>query len=649
VDIVIGLLQSYRHDTPLGCGPLISRAIFQGFRSVQNLKCVALCSALALGIALPASAADPPHNVVLFIPDGLRALMVSDTTAPTMAAIRDRGVNFKNPHSLFPTFTTPNASAMATGHYLGDTGDFSNTIYSGFPVPGAGNSLTPFLESDPVLGDVDEHFAGDYLDEVTLLRAAREVGISTATIGKLGPALIFDHTDRTGAPTIVVDDSTGGSGGIPLSQEIQAAMAAAGVPLAAPSRGDNGKAGTATTPGTTVANVAQQDYFVDVATKVVLPLFKARNRPFVLVFWSRDPDGTQHNQGDSLNQLTPGINGPTSLASIKNADEDLRRIQQALADLALANTTDIFVTADHGFATISKESKTSSAARASYADVPPGLLPPGFVAIDIANALAMPLYDPDAKNARIAGGSHSSRANGLIGPDPNKPDVVVAANGGSDLVYLPKKGRKLAGRVISALLAQDYVSGLFVDDSLGRFPGTLPLTAINLKGSALTPMPAIAVNFRTFATGCDQPLLCTVEIADTGLQQGQGMHGSFSRADTMNFMAAIGPDFRTGFVDEAPASNADVGKTLARILNLKIKDKGKLIGRVLIETMPGGATPSSIAKVLRSDPDAGGVRTVLNYQLVGGTRYFDAAGFPGRTVGLTETGIAAQIVRSSSR
>ena len=107
-------------------------------------------------------------------------------------------------------------------------------------------------------------------------------------------------------------------------------MTAAGIPLAAPSRGDNGKAGNAATPGTNVANVAQQDYFVDVATKVVLPLFKARNRPFILVFWSRDPDGTQHNQGDSLNQLTPGINGPTSLAAIKNADENLRRTGRRL-------------------------------------------------------------------------------------------------------------------------------------------------------------------------------------------------------------------------------------------------------------------------------------------------------------------------------
>src|SRR6516162_4168816 len=203
--------------------------------------------ALAAIGGLRQASADQQHNVVLFVPDGLRALLVNEQTAPMMAAIRDKGVNFKNSHSLFPTFTTPNASAMATGHYLGDTGDCSNVIYSGFPVPGAGDSLTPFLESDPVLGDVDEHFAGDYLDEVTLLKAAREAGISTATIGKLGPALIFDHTDRTGGPTIVVDDSTGSPSGIPLSPELRAALTAAHIPLAAPSRGDNAKAGTAAT------------------------------------------------------------------------------------------------------------------------------------------------------------------------------------------------------------------------------------------------------------------------------------------------------------------------------------------------------------------------------------------------------------------
>jgi hypothetical protein len=47
-----------------------------------------------------------PKNIVLFVPDGLRALSVTEESAPTMAAVRDSGVNFKNPHSVFPTFTT---------------------------------------------------------------------------------------------------------------------------------------------------------------------------------------------------------------------------------------------------------------------------------------------------------------------------------------------------------------------------------------------------------------------------------------------------------------------------------------------------------------------------------------------------------------
>ena len=281
--------------------------------------------------ALQADAAEKPrpHNVILFVPDGLRALKVTPETAPAMAEVRDKGVNFTNPHSLFPTFTTANASGMATGHYVGDTGDFSNTIYSGFPVAHAGGSLTPFLENDAVLGDVDANFAGDYLDEDTMLKAARARGMSTAAIGKVGPALIFDHTERSGQKTILIDDATGSSSGIALSDDTKAKLTAAGLPLTAPSRGDNGKTVT------NVANVAQQAYFADVTTKVVLPMFKDRNQPFVLVFWSRDPDGTQHNQGDSLNQLMPGINGPTSLAAIKNADDNLRQIRQALNDLGL--------------------------------------------------------------------------------------------------------------------------------------------------------------------------------------------------------------------------------------------------------------------------------------------------------------------------
>ena len=594
---------------------------------------------LVMAIALLASAASAvaqprPHNVVLFVADGLRPGMVNGQTAPAMSALLARGVRFANTHSLFPTFTTANASGMATGHLLGDTGDFSNNIYTGFPVPGAGDSLTPFLESDPVLGDVDEHFAGDYLNEETILKAAREAGFATASIGKLGPSLIFDHTERTGRQTIIVDDMTGRPGGIPLSDELRERLSAAELPTQAPTRGDNGKAGTSTVAGTKIANVEQQNFFADVTTKAVLPLFKDRGKPFVVVFWSRDPDGTQHNQGDSLLRLLPGINGPTSLAAIRNADDDLARLLEALRQQGLDADTDVILTSDHGFSTISKESATSWAATQTYQDVPANLLPPGFVAIDIAHALGLPLYDPDAKGAPVPAGAYPARGNGLIGDDPAHPMIVIASNGGSDLVYVPSRDASVVARLVAALSAQDYVSGLFVDDSVGTIAGTLPLSAIALKGAAVTPTPTIAVNFRSFALGCADPTTCGVEVADTGLQQGQGMHGSFSRADTRNIMGAAGPDFRSHFEDTLPASNADIGKTIAQLLRLQIPAKGKLVGRELTEAMANGVTPMARSAMIRSEPDAAGNVTVVLTQTVGTTVYFDAAGYPGRTLGL---------------
>ena len=202
-------------------------------------------------------------------------------------------------------------------------------------------------------------------------------------------------------------------------------------------------------------------------------------------------------------------------------------------------------------------------------------MPVGFLSLDLAKALSLPLIDPDQDYKAIDAGQHPKSGNGLIGGDKDHPKVVVAANGGSDLIYLPDGDKAMAKNVVDALLKQDYVSGIFVARSLGAFPGTLSLDDIALEGTAVTPMPAIAVNFRSFRPICGQPERCTAEVADSGLQQGQGMHGSFSRADTWNFQAMIGPDFKSGFVDAAPTSNADVGKTIARILDLQDRGQGQ--------------------------------------------------------------------------
>jgi hypothetical protein len=352
------------------------------------------------------------------------------------------------------------------------------------------------------------------------------------------------------------------------------------------------------------------------------------------VFWSRDPDGSQHNNGDSLNTVTPGINGPTSLAGIRNADNNLAQLRNALDELGLAASTNIIIASDHGFSTISKESKTSPSAKMSYDDTPKDFLPLGFVAIDLARALDLPLFDPNDRNAPVGPDAHPKAGNALFGKDPAKPDLVVATNGGSDLIYLPNRDKKLAQRTIAALLEQDYVSGLFVDDSLGRFAGTLPLSQIGLKGKAVTPTPSIVVSFRSYASGCDKPVNCSVEIADTVLRQGQGMHGSFSRGDTLNFMAAIGPDFKAGYTDPLPVNNADVGMTIARLMGLNQVNAGGLTGRVISEALPNGIIPRAFDGTVESKAATNGLKTVVKFQRVLSQRYFDVAGFPGRTVGL---------------
>ena len=121
------------------------------------------------------------------------------------------------------------------------------------------------------------------------------------------------------------------------------------------------------------------------------------------------------------------------------------------------------------------------------------------------------------------------------------------------------------------------------------------MSKVGLKGGARTPTPAIVVNFRSETTGCDQPLFCSATVSDTTLLQGQGHHGSFSRADTGNFMAAIGPAFKTGFNDTAPVSNADIAPTLEKILGVTLPPVGKLRGRALTEALAGRKARPALA------------------------------------------------------
>jgi arylsulfatase A-like enzyme len=619
------------------------------------------------------------RNVIIFVADGLRAGSVNQHDAPTLWAIRQQGVNFVNSHSLYPTVTTANASAIATGHLLGDTGDFGNTLWIGYPIFETGNfnlppgTPIPFLENIQILGDLASHYGGNYLNETTLLTAAAQNGFNTASIGKLGPTAIQElesiapdrKTFPIGGATILIDDNTGTPAGFPVSPALVQKIADAGLSPEPPTRSNgygptaawnNGYAGNRTHAGTLQANITQQEWLADVTTKVVLPEFaQDAPKPFVLLYWSRDPDATQHNQGDSLGTLSPGINGDTSRQAVRNADRNLRQILDWLdAHPDVKANTDIFVTSDHGFATISRQEisvtgrkTTSEAAQHFYydatgsIDTDRGMLPYGFLAIDLAVGMQTNLFDPDRPAPEGSAEpyrqipltpqifQHPASGNGMLGPDVRNRDgsdarAIVTANGGSDLIYVPDKNPDTVRQIVSLLAIYDYVGGIFVDDQYGPLPGALPMSAVGLVGASLTPRPAIVVAFKVFYLDPGD-LQSAIQISDTSLQEGQGNHGGLGRDSTLNNMAAIGPDFKAGFADPAPVSNADIAPTIAQILGLQIPSHGALAGRPIVEALRGqGDALAFTSHILESTP-ANGKLTVLQFQEAGGEKYFDRA------------------------
>ena len=108
----------------------------------------------------------------------------------------------------------------------------------------------------------------------------------------------------------------------------------------------------------------------------------------------------------------------------------------------------------------------------------------------------------------------------------------------------------------------------------------------------------------------------------------QGMHGSLGRDNTFNNMAAIGPDFKSHFVDFSPVGNADIVPTLAQILGFQLSSNGDLKGRVIVEALKGG--PFAVffeRQALISQKAGSGQSTALEFQRVGSRLYFDEACF----------------------
>jgi hypothetical protein len=367
----------------------------------------------------------------------------------------------------------------------------------------------------------------------------------------------------------------------------------------------------------------------------VLPQAKAKSRPFFIVYQMKEPQGIDNSQ--ARKDVRPAFKpNPRAVNTV------LETLEENLKSLDLYDNTNIIVAAEHGFSRVIKVSDTSGARALLPKEETLGVLPAGFLAIDILDALQisnpdLQLFDPDAGNAVLdrAGGDHPKLGNAIIAGsfDASKPWVTVEAHGAYDSVFLsdsiPNAERRAAARlIVDAVLAQDYMGGIFVNEKrLGQLRGALPLSQI-VRHREREGLPDIVVIFSPSRERCAPAEECTSVIADTPLVEGEGIANPFSRAGTAIFMAARGPDFRAGLITHAPASNADMSRTIAAILDLDLDASDIPNARVLREAVAGARAkdaPQAIEQPFRSAASLSGLVTELHLQTLGAATYLDSA------------------------
>jgi arylsulfatase A-like enzyme len=551
---------------------------------------LALSLFLALGCShgpAPAVAPAPAASrarVIVFVWDGLRPDAITRAETPNLHALREEGVDFTDHHSTYPTFTMVNAASLATGSRPGRHGFFGNNLY----VPGPDGKSTDgkdvrfsrevvFTEDLGTLRSLDRNLGGKLFLAPTLFEAAQAAGLLTAAVGKAGPAALMDLKGKG----MLVDESA------VVPEELARAVQGASEvkwPLARNATDPLKLLADGVTPDPSAptsrharANRALMAAYLD----HVLP-----RRPDLSVIWLRDPDSTEHAYG-------PGA--PAYHDALARMDALLGDLRARLAREGLGASTDIVIMSDHGHTTISGP-PADGAVPSSDGPFAPGevrmaaiLAAAGIAAYDSLGCILSPLLSPYGvhEDAARCPGPFSTPSFKI--PEKLAPGAaIVAANGGSDYVYVPDGDRAAVARVVRALQARPEVAALFVAAAHGDLPGTLALAVLGLEDGGRR-RPDIVVAYagdETARVRC----LAGVEYAGSTASRYRGMHGAFSPSDVHATLVAAGPHFRRRFRDPLPSGNVDVAPTLAALLGIALPGAE---GRPLLEALAAGGAATT--------------------------------------------------------
>ena len=277
------------------------------------------------------AAAPPDKHVVVVVWDGMRPDFVSEHNTPVLWKLAQDGVTFRNHHSVYPSATVVNGTAIVTGDYPDRSGILANHDY----LSRIDAKRSVDAESAGVVRRGDELSANKYIAVQTIAELLHQHGQKTAIATAKTVGLLFDrHAESRYGQDIFAGESLP-----PNAIDSMIKTLGAFPPATQP---------------------AERDAWT---TKALTDFLWQDEVPRFSLLWLSEPDDTEH-------KTAPGA--PAALAAMKLSDKNLGRVVVALDQHQARSTTDIFVVSDHGFSTIARET-----------DVPKILKNAGFDAVTV--------------------------------------------------------------------------------------------------------------------------------------------------------------------------------------------------------------------------------------------------------------------------
>ena len=288
---------------------------------------------IVCGLCTPGSAAqvsNQTHHVVVVVWDGMRPDFISEQNTPTLWKLAHEGVTFRNHHSVYPSATMVNGTAIVTGVYPGKNGIVANHVYR----PEIDPRHAIDVELPSVVNKGDDVSGGKYISVPTIAEFVRRAGGRTMIATAKTVGLLLDrHVEITSADidsaSLLAERETMKMKGSTLLFDGKSLPGSALAPIS-------------DALGPFPSGHLQRDTWT---TKALTDVLWKDGVPALSILWLGEPDLTQH-------ESAPGA--PAALAAIKASDENLAAVLSALDRKKARETTDLLIVSDHGFSTIKR-------------------------------------------------------------------------------------------------------------------------------------------------------------------------------------------------------------------------------------------------------------------------------------------------------